>query len=150
MRRRAVPVAAGIAAAATLLTACQKPAPKVTVLGGGKVVNLSASSYCFDAKHCRAPGLRDLPVLSVAADDKVLIDVPRQVAGRGWQVRALDLPSGGQKALGTSPTMKGNHTYKVASGAASGDPFIVEVDQLAKGKPDGSKWSFIVRVSPTK
>jgi hypothetical protein len=90
---RVVVLAAGIAAAGALLARCQKPAPKVSVLGGGKVVNIAASAYCFDTKHCRVPSVPDLPVLSVAADDKVLIDVPRNVAGRGWQVRALDLKS---------------------------------------------------------
>ena len=69
------------------------PAPRVTVLGGGKVVNRSASSYCVGATHCRAPELKNLPELTVAVDENVMIDVPRTVAGRGWQVRALDLSS---------------------------------------------------------
>jgi hypothetical protein len=37
----------------------------------------------------------------------------------------------------------------VASGVSGGSPFIVEVDQLRGGRPDASKWSFLVSVSAT-
>lgn len=144
---RVVAVAAAGVLAGGLLAGCSKPVPKITVLGGGKVVNITPSTYCFDAAHCRTASL-DLPAFTVAADDKVMIDVPEQVVHRGWIVDALSL--NGSKVLGSSGVISDVHSYRVPSGTNNGSPFIVEVDQLRHGKPDGSRWSFLVQVSPTK
>lgn len=146
--RRAAAAVLGAAAISTLLTACQKPAPEVTVLGGGKVVTITPSDYCFDSTHCRTAKL-DLPTLTVGADDKVMIDVPREVAHRGWQVQALSLKDI-KTVLGSSGEISGSHSYRVASSAGNGDPFVVQVAELSHGKPDGSAWSFVVKVSQTK
>ncbi|MDT4894129.1 MAG: hypothetical protein QOE97_3164 [Pseudonocardiales bacterium] len=140
--------AAGVLLAAAVLTACSKPAPKVTVLGGGKVVNITPSTYCFDAAHCPKSSSLDLPVLTVAADEAVMIDVPRQVEGRGWQAQALTLD--GSKVLGASGAIDTSHSYRVPSATNGGNAFIVQVDELHGGKPDGSVWSFLVKVSLTK
>jgi hypothetical protein len=143
-----VSAAAAVAiTASTLLTGCDKPPPKVTVLGGGKVVNITPSTYCFDGKHCPRSKTLDLPTLTVAADEKVLIDVPRKVESRGWRAQALTLD--GSKVLGTSGAIEHSHSYRVPSGIAQGDAFIVQIDELKSGAPDGSVWSFLVKVSLT-
>lgn len=146
--RRVTTAAAGVLAAAGLLTACDKPAPKVTVLGGGKVVTISPSTYCWDSTHCPTSAKPDLPALTVAADSKVLIDVPHTIQTHGWQARALSLD--GSKQLGTSGAITDSHSYKVPSGVAGGDAFIVQVNELRHGRPDGGTWSFLVKVSLTK
>ncbi|MGH3264765.1 MAG: DUF2771 family protein [Trebonia sp.] len=146
--RRAAAAVLGAAAISSLLTACQKPTPEVTVLGGGKVVTITPSRYCFDSDHCRADKL-DLPAFTVGADDKVMIDVPRQVADRGWQVQALSLKDI-KTVLGSSGPIHDSHSYRVASNAGNGAPFVVQVAELSHGKPDGSMWSFVVTVSQTK
>jgi hypothetical protein len=146
--RRVLAAAVGAVALTGLLTACQKPTPEVTVLGGGKVVTISPSRYCFTASQCRA-GKLDLPTFTVGADDKVMIDVPREVEHRGWQVQALSLEDV-TKVLGSSGAIHGSHSYRVASGAADGSPFIVQVNELSQGKPNGGAWSFVVKVSQTK
>ena len=93
-------------------------------------------------------GANGLPVVTVPADDKVLVDVPRAVKSRGWQVRALSLTDDGQQ-IGSSGPITDSHSYKVTSGVGGGAPFIVEVDQLRNGQADGSRWSFLVSVSTT-
>jgi hypothetical protein len=145
-RPAAVLVAAGLAA--TVLAGCNKPAPKITVLGGGKVVTISPSTYCFDAAHCRHSTGVDLPSFTTAADEKVLIDVPKEVERRGWVVSALTL--NGKTQLATSGPIRNSHTYRVPSGVNSGDPFIVQVNELHSSSSNGSVWSFLVQVSPTK
>lgn len=147
-RRARAAVAAAVVAAAGVLAACDKPAPKVTVLGGGKVVTISPSTYCFDPTHCRPSNALDLPTLTVPADQKVLIDVPRAVEHRGWVAQALSLD--GTRLLGGSGPIQNSHTYRVPSGVANGSAFIVQVDELSNGQPDGSKWSFLVKVSLTE
>jgi hypothetical protein len=146
--RRAAAAVVGAAAITTLLTACQKPTPEVTVLGGGKVATISPSNYCFDAAHCRV-GKLDLPTFTLGPDDKVMIDVPRTVADRGWQVEALSLADI-TKVLGGSGPITDSHSFRVAGNTAEGAPFVVRVDELHKGKADGSAWSFVVKVSQTK
>lgn len=145
---RAFAAVAGAAVATVLLAACSKPTPEITVLGGGRVVTISPSTYCFDATHCRHASRLDLPTFTVAADDKVMVDVPRAVDSRGWVVNALSLD--GTKQLGSSGLIQGSHSYRVPSGTAGGNPFVVQVDELNNGRPDGSKWSFLIQVSPTK
>lgn len=150
MRRiaRAVVATVAVVAAVGLLAACDKPAPKITVLGGGKVVTIAPSTYCFDASHCRVASKLDIPALTVAADAKVMVDVPRSVSHRGWQAKALSLD--GKTVLGSSGTISNSHSYKVPSGVAGGDAFIVQVTELHNGVADGSVWSFLVKVSLTK
>jgi hypothetical protein len=145
MRRytRALAGAAGIAAVA-LLSGCDKPAPKIRAYGCGEVVTVSPTSYCFTGAHCRT-GPLDLPKLTVAPDEKVLIDVPRALDTAGWQVAALSLD--GSTRYGTSGTLTG-HTYRIISSAADGKAFIVQVNKLRGGKPTGGTWSLVV--APTR
>jgi hypothetical protein len=145
MRRytRALAGTAGVAALA-LLGGCDKPAPKVSAYGGGKVVTISPTSYCFDTGKCRT-GPLDLPKLTVAPDEKVLIDVPRALDTAGWRVMALSLD--GKRSYGNSGTITG-HTYRIIGSAADGKPFIVQVSKLRGGKPNGGTWSLVV--APTR
>ena len=133
--------------AAVVLAACQKPVPEVTVEGDGTVVTISPSTYCFDPSHCRRSAL-DLPALTVGPDQKVLVDVPREVMSNGWRVDALSLQDI-TKVLGSSGPIENSHSFRVAGNSGGGAPFIVQVSELAGGKPDGSVWSFVVKVSQT-
>ena len=137
----------GVLASTLLLAGCDKPVPKVTVQSGSFSTTIMPSTYCFDRGHCRSSTRIDLPVVAAAPDGKVLVDVPRDVVSRGWSVDALSLD--GKKNLGGSGPIRDSHSYRVASNANGGAPFIVAVQQLRKGKPDGSRWSFLVRVSQT-
>lgn len=148
MRRpvRTLAILGLLAFAALGLAACQKQEPKVTVQTGAFSTTISPSTYCFDTSHCRRSSSVDLPVVTTGQpDDKVLIDVPRAVAYTGWSVQALTLD--GRKSLGGSGTIHDRHSYRVASSANGGQPFVVAIDQVRHGKPDGSRWSFLVKVS---
>jgi Protein of unknown function (DUF2771) len=145
MRRHVRALAcAGALASATVLAACDKPAPKITVQSGSFSTTIRPSSYCFDAKHCHTYGL-DLPAVSAKPDDRVLVDVPRDLVHKGWALVALSLD--GTKSLGGSGTIRDSHSFRVAASTNNGQPFIVQVAQLGHGKPDGSKWSFLVKVT---
>jgi hypothetical protein len=135
---------AGALTGSVLLAGCDKPAPKVTVQSGSFSTTITPSTYCFDASHCRNSVI-DLPVIDARPDDRVLVDVPRELVGRGWSVTALSLD--GAKALGGSGAIHTSHSFRVAASTNNGNPFIVQVAQLRKGQPDGSKWSFLVKVS---
>lgn len=87
MRRaigRFVTVAA-VLAATVLLTACDKPLPKITVLSGSSTVVFGPQSYCFDATHCHFPKSVEA-VIHATAGSSLLVDVPREVADHPWSV----------------------------------------------------------------
>lgn len=136
----AVALAAGL-----LLTGCDKPVPKITVQRGGFSTTITPTTYCFDPQHCRASSTVDLPVVNARADDLVLVDVPATLADRGWALSALTLD--GKKSLGGSGSIEHRHSYRVAASSNGGGPFIVQVNQLRHGKPDGSRWSFLVKIT---
>lgn len=143
--RRALLAVLGLAA--FVLTACQKPVPKVTVEGNGTVFTIAPSTYCFDAVHCRKSAL-DLPALTVGPDQKVMVDVPREVVSKGWEVAALSLQDI-SKVLGSSGPITDSHSFRIAANSGNGAPFIVQVSELDGSKSDGSIWSFVVKVSQT-
>src|SRR5581483_951635 len=120
-----------------LLSACTKPAPKVTVQTGAFSTTITPSSYCFDAAHCHRYALQ-LPEVTAKPDATVLIDVPRAVVHNGWRVTALAVPD--LTKVGSPATVKDSHSFRVAASTNNGNPFIVQVAQLRHGTPDGSRW----------
>ena len=143
MRRPAAAVAAAVAAVG-LLAACDKPVPKITIQSGSVSTTVTPSTYTFDAAHVRHSPL-DLPEITARPGGTVLVDVPRNVRDNGWTVNALSLD--GAKSLGSSGTITASHSYRVAAESNNGNPFIVQVQQLRSGEPDGSIWSFLVKVA---
>lgn len=134
-----------LGAAMVVLAGCQKPAPKIGVLSGSTYRTVEPSTYCFSDGHCRPSSTIDLPVVTAAPDSKVLIDVPRQVEGGGWAVRAISLKE--RRVLGSSGKISDSHSYTVPSTTDRGRPFIVQVVGYTDGKPDSSRWSFLVQVA---
>jgi hypothetical protein len=80
--RRTAAVVAPLALIA--LTACEKPAPQVTVHAGGTVVNLDAVRYCHD--ECKDHEAK-VKTLDVSSGDVVSFNVPTHVAEQGWYLR---------------------------------------------------------------
>ena len=77
------------------LTACEKPAPIVTVVSGGQSVYTEASSWCFeDQKPPECAEREDeVPELQVRPGEKLGVDVGKQVVERGWYISLS--PEGG-------------------------------------------------------
>lgn len=144
--RRIIAILA-IAGAVLGLAACDKPTPTVTAQSGATALNIHPSTYCYDGKNCKQHK-PDVPTLTVAPNSSILLDVPRQLVGRGWAVQALNL--GGTTTLASSGRITNSHSYRLAPGVNNGNPFIVQVLQLDGTKADGSTWSFVVELSPTK
>jgi len=146
MRRIVRTLAIGVALASTLtLTACDKPAPKLTLQTGAFSTTVGPTTYAFDSTHLRTYSV-SLPEVTAKTDATVLIDVPRKVAHNGWAVTAISL-NAKHTVLGDSGEIKNQHSYRVAAQSNNGSPFIVRVSQLRNGKADGSVWGFLVKVS---
>lgn len=137
-------VVAGVLASTAVLAGCDKPVPKITVQRGSFSTTITPSTYCFDPAHCRAQRLQ-LPTVAARPDDTVLIDVPQALAARGWSATAIALTS--LRPIGAPTTVHDRHSTRVAASINQGEPFIVQVQQLRHGTPDGSKWSFLVKIT---
>lgn len=135
----------GALASTLALAACDKPVPEITVQSGATAMTVTPTNYSFDASHSRTSQL-NLNEITARSGGTVLIDVPRQVVGRGWAVNAISLDAK-HTVVGGSGAIRDSHSYRVAAQSNNGNPFIVQVLQLRDGKPDGSVWSFLVKVS---
>jgi hypothetical protein len=128
VRRTAVLVAP---LALLAVTACEKPAPQVTVSTGGKVVNVDASRYCFESDDCNdeAP---EKATLRVRAADQISISVPARVAHKGWYIRF-----NGQPIPGFQKERKKLHGTLNLGGALD-QPVELEIVQgVTSGEPQG-------------
>ena len=137
--RRFAPFVAAVALVA--VTACEKPAPQITVASSGRVVNVDASRYCF--AQCRDHATATTSI-RVRGNTTVSIDVPKQVAEKGW-ILVL-----GKDPVSTQP-LKTSH-YALGLGLVKDDqaePLPVTIFEFGDGasaQPTGAwKISFLVR-----
>lgn len=142
MSRRALFLLPALAAGATLLVACDKPTPDVTVSGSGKVINLEASRYCFDDDNCRDGDVQDYgdaPVLKLGRGEDVLISVPKIVAQKQWLVSAFRVDEDGDQepieGIGT-PTLHDVHTTRLSTTAATQQGFFLGIVEFNDNAED--------------
>jgi hypothetical protein len=133
MFRRALSLIPALAALATLLVACDKPLPEVTVSGDGRVVNLEASTFCFDNGACRDGSVSDYadaPILSIGRGEDILVSVPKVVATGNWLVSAFRVDENGDQSpvegIGT-PALHDVHTTRIQTGAAGDQGFFLGI-----------------------
>jgi hypothetical protein len=136
--RRVLAALVGVAAAISLLTACDKPIPKVTVQSGRDSAIVNAQAYCFntDVKTCHLSTSGSLPTLSAAAGSTILVDVPRRVADGHWQVSSATQQADGSfkniTADGTtSPVIHDNHSTRVQVPFGTGAYYLVVREQTS-------------------
>ncbi|MBA2388913.1 MAG: DUF2771 family protein [Geodermatophilaceae bacterium] len=72
------------------LTSCSSAPPTVTVSAGGQSEVLSPTQYCLDGEAEFYPEAERPPVLRVAPDEQITIEVSEGLAESGWQVQVFD------------------------------------------------------------
>lgn len=137
MTARRLPLA--VAALALLgATACEKPAPQITVSSGGRVINVDASRYCFKACRDHTPGAKSI---RVRTNTTVAFDVPKSVAHRGWIV-AL-----GQNPLFPAPRHESHYTFTMPNYEDQPVPVtIIETGNGAGQRPTGG-WQLQIDIN---
>lgn len=129
MNPRRLPLA--VAAIAMLaLTACEKPAPQITVASSGRVYNVDAFNYCFDGK-CRDRGGVERKV-RVRGNTTVSFDVPRRVADKGYVIQI------GEQSLFQAPR-KESH-YALSFPAAREQTLPVTIVETGNGNTPTGVW----------
>ncbi len=149
---RVLAASAAVAATTTLLAACEKPAPKVTLLAHDTTVRVSPQTYCFDVAHCRVSKKGNVAGIDAAAGSQILVDVPRAVARKEWSVTSATLQSDGSfKTIdGTGVStgkLQDTHSARVTVPYGAGAEYYLIVLQQNGGKSTGT---WVSRVTITQ
>jgi hypothetical protein len=140
--KRLAAAAVGAAAIATVLSACDKPTPKVTFQSGSTSTQATAQTYCYDVAHCRISTSNSVAALDAKGGSTVLVDVPRDIASNSWSVTAATLGTDGKYTQldldGTSSsTITDSHSTRLAVPYATGQ-YVLIVRETRAGKETGS------------
>lgn len=113
--RRAVTAVAGLVAAATLLTACDKPQPTITVLSGTHTITVPAQPTCtiVTSGNCSLDAGKQRTV-QARSGSQLLLDVPPELADRGYIVAAYTTDGKTNTPLSTPGASTGPMTGKLA------------------------------------
>ena len=131
MTVRRIPVA--VAALALLgATACEKPAPQVTIASSGRVINVDARRYCFEPDDCRDHTVKSKSI-RVRGDTTISIDVPKRVAEKGWIVQLGDDP------LFAEPRKESHYTLSIPR-IAQAQQVEVTISEAGGGSPPSGIW----------
>lgn len=136
MTNRRFPLAVAVLAL-VLVTACEKPAPRITVASSGRVINVEASRYCF--KECRDHNAAAKSI-RVRTNTTVTFDVPKRVADKGWIIQL-----GGQ-SLFQEPRKESHYTLSIPTTADQPVPVtILEAGSPTSGQPTG-EWKMQLQI----
>ncbi len=141
------PLACVAAVGAVLaLSACEKPAPIVTVVSGGESRWTEASTWCFEDQtppDCaeRASGTTKIPV---RAGETVGVDVDQELAEGGWYLE-LSAPDGGdqqQQQPQRSEPQEGHYFSFTAPSLAAGSTLQLDVRAVGEGEEPRGEFRF--------
>ena len=143
--RRRLLAAASATFAVTALTACEKPAPLVTVVSGGTSVYSEAATYCFDEGQTLDGGTcasRETEVrrIEVRQGERIGIDVDRELVERGWQLEIID-PADAERTQGSS-TINDHYFPFTAPGIAPGGMLLLTVRTVGADDAATGEWQF--------
>ena len=131
------------------LSACEKPAPIVTVVSGGESVYAEANTWCFEDQtppDCaeRASGATSLPV---RAGETVGVDVDKELADGGWYLE-LSAPEGGEQQPQRSEPQDGHYFSFTAPSLAAGSTLDLTVRAVGEGEEPRGEFRF--RLTPAQ
>ena len=130
------------------LSACEKPAPIVTVVSGGTSVYTEASTWCFEDQtppDCaeRAEGVTEL---SVRGGETVGVDVGKQLLDGGWIVELTDPQAEQPAEPDRSEPQTGHYFTFSAPNLRSGTSLLLTVRSPDEEAEPNGEWRF--RLTP--
>jgi hypothetical protein len=150
--RRALSLVIAAGAATTLLSACDKPQPTITVLSGSKSKIVKAQPECVILAQCTVD-LKKVTDLNAARGGTILIDVPKSLASAGWIVTAYTQDSTGKNTPieGAGSATVNDHSVRVRvpePTTDAGGSYVLQVSPPAPSKrtQDDRLTTWIVRV----
>ena len=144
--RRRLLATASAAGALLALTACEKPAPIVTVVSGGESVYAEANTYCFEGQTpgsgcaTRHEGSTEI---AVRGGETVGVDVDGDLVDDGWFIELSDPSAQGQSQPQRSEPQKGHYFTFTAPNLPLGSELLLTVRSLGEdGDEPTGEWSF--------
>lgn len=143
--RRRLLAAASAAITLLALTACEKPAPIVTVVSGGKSVYTEASLYCFEQGQTLESGgcaqrAQGVTQLEVRPGNRIGIDVDKELAEGGWDFVLSD-PKDPSRTQGIGPLESNYFPFSVPAIENDGSLLLTVRSLGPSGQPTG-EWQF--------
>ena len=127
------------------LSACEKPAPIVTVVSGGQSTYTEAATWCFEGQtppDCaeRATEVTEIPV---RAGETVGVDVDKELADGGWYLE-LSAPGGaeGEQQPQRSEQQDGHYFSFTAPSLAEGSTLQLDVRAVGEGEEPRGEFRF--------
>jgi hypothetical protein len=138
-------------AAATLLSACDKPRPTVTVFSGTSSATVSAQAPCVLTNTC-SPDAARITTIDARSGSQILVDVPKSVADGGWIVTAFVNNGPGKNTALTTPGAGSSVRKDLAARlqvptAEPGGSYFLQVNTL---RPSTTLTAWIVSVHITQ
>lgn len=143
--RRRLLTAASAALALSALTACERPAPIVTLVSGGTSVYAEATQFCFDESADLQQGEcaqreDEIKRLEVRPFERIGVDVGKELTDRGWQFSLSD-PADPQNAQ-RSPVQDGHWFAFSAPQIPANGSLLLTVFALGEGDAPTGEWVF--------
>lgn len=143
--RRRLLAATSAGFALVVLTACEKPAPLVTLVSGGSSVHTEAAVFCFEEGQTLGDGdcaerAEEVPTLAVRAGEQVGVDVGKELTERGWRLTLAD-PADPQTGQSLPTTQTGHYFKFTAPSIPEKGSLLLTVRTLDGEEPTG-EWVF--------
>ena len=126
------------------LTACEKPAPIVSIVSSGTSIYTEAQVFCFEGQslaeaNC-ARRATEVKQLTVRPGQPVGIDLSKEVAERGWVYEIGECDRKQQSEVRTD-----DHYYSLQLSIGSGVrvPLIIRTVDVENRVPTG-EWAFVL------
>jgi hypothetical protein len=150
-RRRLAVAALGVAAAATLLTGCDKPTPNITVFSGHTAIRVAPAKYCYDgnANTCRTNNVAG--TITANGGSTIVVDVPKDIADGHWAVTAFTLDSAGTVTTidtASSAVVSKTHAVRVSVPLANSGGYHLAVQSFS-GQSATGEWDIEVDFTNT-
>ncbi len=145
--RRRLRTAAGAIAALASLTACEKPAPIVTVVNVGQSVYAEANVFCFEGQSAAAANCAQRrtgsTTLEVVRGQTVGVDVDKEIVDDGWFIELTDPDAAGSGAEPQQSEVQTGHYFSfTAPNLPSGAALLLTVRSLNREQQPAGEWSF--------
>lgn len=144
MNARRLLACASAVGALLALSACEKPAPIVTVVSGGESTYTEAALWCFEDQQwpeC-AERAEEVPEISVRAGETVGVDVDEELAESGWYI-ALSEPGAAGEPQRSEP-QQGHYFSFSAPNLPAGSALVLTVRSLGEGDAPTGEWRFLL------
>lgn len=139
-------VTASLSLALLALSACEQPAPLVTVVNAGRSVYAEANTYCFEGQStveatC-AVRRSGSTVLEVVPGEPVGVDVGKELLDGGWLIELSDPEATGEQAQPQQSEVQDEHYFTfTAPNLPPGSALLLTVRSL-DGQTATGEWAF--------